>query len=205
MVLQVVQKVHELVVVRTVARLSSQFVHIRRPAGCFDGRDRHGIDLAGAVLPLLGRCVHDVAFGKCADLGLHGFFLLEEHSADFQVSDARDHGALHDSAAFVVFDVAHPCGFLERDLFRETLLLEISDGVVIRVGKEVLDGGGGFDIVFQMGHEVRTVAFDLLVRRDGAEDDLSKFAGVEGTVCYASHDFQRVFDDGHGEMGAIVD
>ena len=30
------------------------------------------------------------------------------------------------------------------------------------------------------------IAFDLLFRGDGAEDDLGKLARVEGTICYAT-------------------
>ena len=43
-----------------------------------------------------------------ADLRHDGLFLLEQHAARFQVSNAGDHGALHDGAAFVILDVAHP-------------------------------------------------------------------------------------------------
>lgn len=181
-VLQVVEEVHELVVIGPVARLAGQLVHVGGPAGGFDGGDGHRIDFAGAVLPFFGRGVHDVAFGEGADFGLHGFFLLEQHAADFEIADARDHGALHDGAAFVVFDVAHPGGLVERDFFGESLLFEVADGVVVSVSEEVLDGRGGFDVVLEVGHEMRAVAFDLLVGRDGAENDLGEFAGIEWAV-----------------------
>lgn len=181
-VLQIVEQVHELVVIGAVARLAGEFVHVWGPTGGLDGGDGHGVDFAGAGFPFFGGGVHDVAFGEGADFGLHGFFLLEEHSADFEIPDARDHGALHDGAAFVVFNIAHPSGFIERDFFREPLLFEVPDGVVVGVGKEMLDGGSGFDVVFKMGHEMRAVAFDLLVRGDSAENDLGEFAGIEWAV-----------------------
>lgn len=204
-VLQVVEEVHELVVVGPVARLAGQLVHVGGPARGLDGGDGHGVDRAGAILPFFGRGVHDVAFGEGANLGLHGFFLLEQHAADFEIADARDHGALHDGAAFVVFDVAHPGGLVERDFFGEALLFEVADGVVVGVGEEMLDGGSGFDIVFEVGHEMRAVAFDLLVGGDGTEYDLGEFTGIEWAVRDPAYDLQRVLDDGHGEVGAIVD
>ena len=52
-----------------------------------------------------------------------------------------------------------------------------------------------FDIVFEMGHEVSAVAFDLLVRRDGAEDDFGEMTGIEGLVCDSSSYFERLLDD----------
>ena len=92
--------------------------------------------------------MHDVGFAEGANLGHDGFFLLEEHAARFEVADAGYHGALHDGAAFVVFDVAHPAGFFEGDFFGEALFFEVADGVVVGVGEKVLDGRGGFDVVF---------------------------------------------------------
>lgn len=65
------------------------------------------------------------------------------------------------------------------------------------------------------------VAFDLLIGRYGAENDLCKFAGVKRTVgdsskhalarvgdfrdydCLPDH-FQRVLNDGHGQMSTII-
>jgi len=220
-VLHVVEEMQELVVVWPVAGLSGQLVHVRGPAGGFDRGDGHGVDGAGAGFPLFGGGVHDVAFGEGADFGGDGFFLFEQHAADFEVADPGHHGALHDGAAFVVFDVAHPAGFLERDFFGEALLFEVTDGVVVGVGEEVLDWGGGFDVVFQVRHEVRAVAFDLLVRGDGAEDDLGKFPGVERAVgdssasalilvpmnvdSHSPDNLERLLYDGHGEVGSIVD
>ena len=163
-VLHVVEQVEELVVVGAVAGLAREFVHVRGPARGFDGGNAHGVDFVGAeFVPFFGRGVDDVGFGEGADLGGDGFFLFEQHSAYFEVADAGDHGALHDGAALVVFDVAHPAGFLQCDILCEALLFEVAYGVVVGVGEKMLDGGGGFDVVFQMGHQVRAVTFDLLV------------------------------------------
>ena len=186
-VLHIVEQVQELVVIRAVSRLARQLVHIWRPAGLANGQDVHGVKFAGAgFLPFFGRGVHNVGFGEGSDFGVDGFFLLQEHAACFEVADAGHHGALHDGAAFVVFDVAHPAGFVEGDFFGEALLFEVADGVVVGVGEEVLDGRGGFDVVFEVRHHVCAVAFDLLVRGDGAEDNFGKLAVREGAVGYAS-------------------
>jgi len=37
-----------------------------------------------------------------------------------------------------------------------------------------------------VGHEVGAIALDLLVGRDGAEDDFGELAAFEGAVCYAT-------------------
>ena len=93
---------------------------------------------------------------------------------------------MHYGAAFVVFDVAHPSRFVKRNFFGEALLFEVSDGIVVRVGEEMLDWGSCFDVVFEMGHEMCSVAFDLLIGGDGAEDDFGEFSAVEGTICDSS-------------------
>ena len=89
-----------------------------------------------------------VGFGEGADFGLDGLFLLKKHAAGFEVADLGDHGALHDGAAFIVFDVAHPDGLVEGDVFGEALLFEVANSVVVGIGEEVLDRGCGFDVVF---------------------------------------------------------
>lgn len=187
MVLHIIQQVQQLVVVGPVARLARQLVHVRRPAGGLDGGDAHWVDgpkVAGP--PLLGRGVDYVGFAEGTDLSRDGFLLLEEHAAGFEVADARHHGALHDGAAFVILDVAHPAGLLESDFFGEALLFEVADGVVVGVCEEVLDWGRSFDVVFEVGHEMRPVAFYLLVRGDGAEDDFGELTAVERTICDTS-------------------
>jgi len=188
-VLHVVEQVQQLVVIGAVPRLPRELVHVRRPAGVLDGGDGHRVDFRegagpGGGFPFLGRGVHDVGFGKGSDLGVDGFFLLQQHAAGLEVADLGHHGALHDGAAFVIFDVAHPPRLLERDLLGEALLFEVADRVIVGVGEEVHDIRGRLDVVFQVRHQVRAVAFHLLVGRDGAEDDLSELSAFEGSVCY---------------------
>ena len=114
------------------------------------------------------------------------FFLLEQHAANFKIPDARDHSTLHDSSAFVILNIAHPTWFLQSDLLCESLFLEVSDCIIVGVCEEVLDWGSCSDIVFQVGHEMCSVAFDLLVGGDGAENDLSEFTAIKRAVRYAS-------------------
>ena len=130
--------------------------------------------------------MHLERLGDGADLGVDALLLLEQHAAALEVADLGDHAALHDSAALVVLDVSHPTALLESDLLGEALLLEVANGVVVGVGQEVHDVGGGLDVVLQMRHEMGAVALDLLVRGDGAEDNLGELTLVEGAVCDAT-------------------
>jgi len=102
-------------------------------------------------------------FGDGADFRVDAFFLLEQHAAALEVADLGHHATLHDCAAFVVLDIAHPAGLFKRDFLGEALLFEVADGVVVGVGEKVHYVGCGFDVVFEVGHEVGAIAFDLLV------------------------------------------
>ena len=72
-------------------------------------------------------------FGIRADLSLNAFLLLEEHTAHFEISDAREHRALHDRSTFVILDISHPDLLIQRDLLGEPLLLEIPNRVIVRI------------------------------------------------------------------------
>jgi hypothetical protein len=182
-VLHVVEQMEEGVVVGAVARGACKFVHDGRPARVLDGGDGEGIDRFDVTLgPLCRSGVDLVRLADGADLRICAFLLLQKHAARLEVADFGDHAALHDRAAFVVFDVAHPARLFERDFLGEALFLEVANGVVVGVGQEVHDLRGRFDIVFEVGHEMGAVAFDLLVRGDGAEDNLGELALVEGAV-----------------------
>ena len=69
------------------------------------------------------------------------------------------------------------------------MFAEIANGVIVGIGEEVLDLRGGFDVVFEVVHQMGAVAFDLLVRGDGAEDDFGEFTRVEGPVGDSADDF----------------
>lgn len=131
--------------------------------------------------------------------------MFQQHATHLEVAHARQHGALHDGAALVVLDVAHPHGLVQCDFFREPLFLKVTNSVVIGIGQEMHDIAGGFHIVLQMGHEMRPVALNLLVAADGAEDDLGELAALERPVCDASHYLEGLLDDGYGQVGSVVD
>ena len=88
-----------------------------------------------------------MAFAESADFGQDSLFLLQQHAPGFKIADLGDHGTLHYGATLVVLDVAHPLRFIERDLFGEALFFEVTDGVVVGVGQEVLDRRCRFDVV----------------------------------------------------------
>lgn len=119
---------------------------------------------------------------------------------------------MHDGTAFVILDVAHPARLFEGDFLGKSLLLEIPNGVIIGVGEKMLDGGGGLDIILQVGHQMSPVALNLLVRGNGAENDLRELPTVKrpvgDTPCYGQsndettflalpYDLQRLLDNGH--------
>lgn len=205
MVLEVIEQVEELVVVGSVAWLASKLVHIRRPSGGPDGGDIEGVDLLDAIFPLLWGRVDVVRLGVGSNLGLDAFLLLKEHAAHFQISNARQHGALHNRSALVIFNVSHPDVLGESDFLGEALFLEIANRIVVGICQEVHDVAGGLYIVFQVGHEMRAVSLDLLVGTDGAKDDFGKLAAFKGSVGDAADDFEGLLDDGDGQMGSIVD
>ena len=128
----------------------------------------------------------DVALGEGSYLRRDCFFLLEQHAANFKIPYSRNHSTLHYRSALVILDIAHPTGFLQSDLLCKSLFLEVSDCIIVGVCEEVLDRGCCSDIVFQVGHEMCSVAFDLLVGGDGAENNLSEFAAIKRAVRYAS-------------------
>src|SRR5690349_18048517 len=64
--------------------------------------------------------------------------------------------------------------------------------------------GSSLDIVLQMGHEMRSVSFHLLIGRDRAKDDFSKLAVSEFSECYPPNDLEGRFHDGDRQMSAVV-
>lgn len=93
----------------------------------------------------------------------------------------------------------------ESDFLGEALFLEITNRIVVGIRQKVHDVACGLDVVFQVGHEMRTVSLDLLVRANGAKDNFGKLAAFEGSIGDAAHDFEGLLDDGDGQMGSIVD
>lgn len=84
--------------------------------------------------------------------------LIRQHLMYLQISHLRQHPTLHDGPALIVLDIPDPSLARERDLLRETLLLEISDSVIVGISEEVVDAVmGPLDVVFERVHKVRTV------------------------------------------------
>ena len=82
-------------------------------------------------------------------------FLISQHLMHFNVFDLWQHPALHDGSTFVIFDISDPSLSVERNLFRESLFSEISNGVIIRISKEIIDSRmSGADMIFERVHEV---------------------------------------------------
>ena len=80
----------------------------------------------------------------------------------FHISDFWDHRALHDRPTFVILYIPDPALAIKGDLFGETLLLEVSDGVVVCISKEVVDRWARFpDIVFERVHEMRSISLEV--------------------------------------------
>ena len=49
-----------------------------------------------------------------------------------------------------------------------------------------------------------SIAFDLLIRGNGAEDDFSELAPLERSVCDSSYYFQWLLYDSHGQMSSVI-
>ena len=164
--------------------------------------------------------MHDVAFGKGANLCMNHLLLFEQHASYLEISDSWDHRTLHDCATFVVFDVAHPDWLRQRYFFGEPLLFEIANGIIISVCEKMLNRRGSFDIVFEVGHKMSTIAFDLLIGRYGTKNNFCELSGVKRAVCYASktglaeacsreslyipHHLKGLLDNSHRKMCPVV-
>eukprot|EP00968_Pinguiococcus_pyrenoidosus_P002140 scaffold111_cov252-Pinguiococcus_pyrenoidosus.AAC.8 len=109
-----------------------------------------------------------------------------DHLRDLHVVDGGMDVALHQRPAVIVFDVAVPLLPRHADRLAEALLLEVADGVVVRVREEV--SNLVLHVVLQLIHHPRAEALDLLRRRDGAEGDLRDPLLEHGAVADAPHD-----------------
>jgi hypothetical protein len=181
-VLHGIEKMEKRVVVGTVSRRPSQLIHIWRPPGSLDSWNGQWVDLARAILPLLGWHVDIIALRNSLDLGFHRLLLLEKHLARLEIPDLWDHATLHDGTSLVILDVPHPERPVQRNLLGEALLLEVSNGIVISVGQKMHHRRSGLDVVLQVSHQMCTVTLDLLFGGDGAEDDFGEFAIGERSV-----------------------
>ena len=133
-------------------------------------------------------------------------FLLADVLVEGRVPDVSLDRALHHSASIVVFNVAFPARFRQVRLLCEALLSEVLNGVVVCVGKEVVELFG-LCVILELVHEARTVPFDLLLSRDRQEDDLCELLPVEGSEDAPAQDLRLLpllllYDD-HGLVDAV--
>lgn len=83
------------------------------------------------------------------------------------ILDLWQHGALHDRPAFVVLDIADPAFSRQSDLLGEALLFEVSHGIIIRIGEEMIDRRVSFpDVILERVHQMRAVTLDRQSRPD---------------------------------------
>lgn len=76
-------------------------------------------------------------------------FLVSQHLMHFNIFDLWQHLALHDCSTFIIFDIPNPSLSVERNLFREPLFSKVSNSVIIRIGKKIVDGRmSRSDVVF---------------------------------------------------------
>ena len=88
----------------------------------------------------------------------------------------------------------------------EALLAEVFDSIVVCIGQKVVQFFR-LRVILQLVHETRAVTLDLLLRRDGQEDDLSEFLRVEGPEDAATQDLRLLpllsLDNDHRFMHAV--
>jgi hypothetical protein len=116
--------------------------------------------------------------------------------------------ALHHCASVVVLDVALPASLRHSWAFRETLLSEVLDRVVVGICEEVVEAIL-LSMVLQPIHKPSAVSLHLLRCRYCKKHDLSEILRREGSKhTPAEYDWPLVlllFDDNHGFMHAVHD
>ena len=122
------------------------------------------------------------------------------------MSDVPLNSALHHCASIVVLDEAFPSGLGQIVVLCEALLAEVFNSIVVCVGQKVVQFFR-LCVILQLVHETRAVTLDLLLRRDGQEDDLSELLRVEGPKDAATQDLRLLpllsLDNDHRFMHAV--
>lgn len=121
------------------------------------------------------------------------FFLLPYDRTELCVHDARMQFTVHERGTLVLLDVASEHWPHHFDVFREALFLEVADGEFVGIREEMLDAVARA-VIFQVVHEMRAVAFDLLVTGDCAENNFGKTLRSEGSEANAA-DGPTFFDE----------
>lgn len=92
--------------------------------------------------------------------------LLEQQRSHLKIFDLGQHCALHDGSAFVIFDVPRPQMTRQRDFLSEALLFEVTESIIIGVGKEMLDSRmSTLDPVLDVIHKMRAITLEQMRRQ----------------------------------------
>ena len=114
--------------------------------------------------------------------------------------------ALHHRASIVILDEALPAGLGQVMVLSETLLAEIFYGIIVSIGQKVVQLFG-LCVIFQLVHESRAIALDLLLGGDSQKDDLGELLGVKGPEDAPAKDLRLLallsLDNDHGFVNPI--
>ena len=138
-------------------RQRSEIETLRTKARYIPRVDRFDVRVVG--LELWQSFMNNVRRRQLPNFGHDGILLHFEKGGFVEVVDLWYQRALHDGSTFVIFDVASPNGAIQLDFFRESLLLEVTDGVVVCVCEEMCHGRVCFlDVGFEVIHQHTTVS-----------------------------------------------
>lgn len=112
------------------------------------------------------------------DFKNQGIFLLADILVERRMSNMALNCALHHCASIIVFNVAFPSTFVQIVTICEALFAEILDCIIVGIGQKVVQIFG-LGVVFELVHQARSVAFNLLLRCDRQEDNLCKLLFVK--------------------------
>merc|ERR1712079_539817 len=99
--------------------------------------------------------------------------LFPYNIGELDIHNLRIELAAHQSCSFVLFDISRINRLGQLQIFAESLLLEISDGMLISKGKEVIYSVSDM-VILDVIHQMRAVALHLLVAGHRAENNLGE-------------------------------
>lgn len=100
----------------------------------------------------------------------------------------EDETYVHDGTTLIVFDVPSPDRAIENNVLGEALFPEISNRMVIGVGEKMHTGRRLFNMILEMVHQMRSVAFNLLSTSDCTKHNLGKSSGLKRSIGNPAHD-----------------
>jgi len=108
----------------------------------------------------------DSLINNLVNLANHKVSLALDRVRNVFVIDTLMNFTLHHGRARVIFDITFPSGLRHLEVLGEALLSEVLDGVIIRIGHEILKANC-LGVGFQTVHESCTVTFYLFRRGNG--------------------------------------